>query len=63
MLNWNLLAAYRGPAGPVSGENIGAALRLMGLGMLGIFIVMLLIYLVVYLLNKGTGRGNGKDDD
>lgn len=65
MLNWNLLAAYRGPVGNVSSGDISAALWLMGMGMLGIFIVMLLIYFVVYVLNKVTGKdkNNEKDDD
>ena len=58
---------YHGPVGPVSGVDIGAALRLMGLGMLGIFFVMLLICLVVVILNRVTrkdkngGRKKGKD--
>lgn len=54
---------YQGPVGPVSGGDIGAALRLMGLGMLGIFLVMLLICLVVVILNRVTAKnknGSGK---
>jgi hypothetical protein len=47
---------YQGPVGPVSGESISAALQLMGLGMLGIFVVMLLICLVVVVLNRVTGK-------
>jgi Na+-transporting methylmalonyl-CoA/oxaloacetate decarboxylase gamma subunit len=47
---------YQGPAGPVSGGNIGAAFQLMGFGMLGILIVMLLIFLVVYLMNRAASK-------
>ena len=56
---------YQGPMGPVSSGNINAALRLMGLGMLGIFLVMLLICLVVVVLNRVTGKkknGGGQTD-
>lgn len=63
MFNWISLAAYRGPVGNVNNSDIMAALQLMGMGMLGIFIVMLLIYLVVYILNKVTGKESDKDDD
>lgn len=61
MLNWNFLAAYQGPVGPVNSADIFAALGLMGKGMLGIFIVMLLIYLVTYILNRAAGsEKNGR---
>ena len=40
--------------------NVGKALLLMLLGMVGIFIVMFLLYGVVALLNKLTGK---KADD
>ena len=55
---------YRGPVGPVTGGGIDAALRLMGLDMLGIFVVMLLICLVVVVLNRVTGKkkGGGKTE-
>ncbi len=56
MLNWNLLAAYPGPVGPVKSADILSSLGLMGKGMLGIFIVMLLIYLVTYILNRTAGK-------
>lgn len=62
MLNWNLPAAYQGPVGSVSSGNISAALWLMGMGMLGIFTVMLLIYLMVHILNKVTGKSGKKTD-
>ena len=58
MFQWNLLTAYPGPVGPVRSADIFAALRVMGKGMLGIFIVMLLIYLVTYILNRTAGKGN-----
>jgi Na+-transporting methylmalonyl-CoA/oxaloacetate decarboxylase gamma subunit len=51
---------YQGPVGPVSGAAVNAALQLMGLGMLGIFLVMLLLCLVVVILNRVTGKN--KDD-
>jgi hypothetical protein len=35
-------------------ENLGVSLEVMGKGMLGIFVVMLLIYLVCLLLAKVT---------
>lgn len=55
MLNWNLLAvAFTSIMGSVSGDDIGKSLKLMGFGMLGIFVVMLVIYLVIFILNKTT---------
>lgn len=63
MLN---ILSYQGPAGPVTDGNISAALQLMGLGMLGIFAVMLLILLVVSIMNRVTGKhgpsGRKKDN-
>lgn len=53
-----LLTAYQGPVGPVSSANIGHSLELMGKGMAGIFVVMLLIFLVIVLLNKFTKKGD-----
>ncbi len=54
MLNWNLLTAFTSLLGDVQGADISKSLELMGKGMLGIFIVMLLIYLVIAILNKTT---------
>ena len=54
MLNWNLLTAFTSLLGDVKGADISKSLELMGKGMLGIFIVMLLIYLVIAILNKTT---------
>ena len=42
---WNFFAS-------ISGENLGAALKIVGVGMLGIFIVTGVIILTVLLLNK-----------
>ncbi len=53
---FGFLAAYAGPAGPVSSADVLTALGLMGKGMLGIFIVMALIYLLTYILNRTTGK-------
>lgn len=62
MLNFNLLAvAFTSLLGNVTNEDIGKSLRLMGLGMLGIFIVMLLIYLVTVILNYTTKKKNDED--
>lgn len=53
MLNWNLLAvAFTSLVGSVESEDISKSFALMGKGMLGIFIVMILIYLVILLLGK-----------
>jgi len=49
-----LLSAYQGPVGPVNGADIGRSLELMGKGMAGIFLVMLLIFLVIVILNRTT---------
>lgn len=42
-------------------DNVGKALLLMLLGMVGIFVVMLVIMLAVKLLNR-FGKGENKDD-
>lgn len=55
----NLLTAFNSVLGPVASEDINKSLELMGLGMLGIFIVMLLIFLVIVILGKTT---HDKDD-
>jgi hypothetical protein len=53
MLNWNLLAvAFTSLVGQVESGDITKSFALMGKGMLGIFIVMLLIYFVIYILGK-----------
>ncbi len=50
----NFLTVFQSLIGPVKGGDIGTALRLLVQGMVGIFLVMLLIYLVVVILNKAT---------
>ena len=47
-----LLSAYQGPVGPVEGADIERSLELMGKGMVGIFVVMMLIFLVIMALNR-----------
>ncbi|MVB12643.1 hypothetical protein CAFE_33840 [Caprobacter fermentans] len=49
-----LLSDYQGPVGPVNGADVGRSLELMGKGMAGIFVVMLLIFLVIVALNRWT---------
>ena len=61
MMNFNLLAiAFQSLLGPVQEKDISGSLRLMLLGMVGIFVVMLLIFIVIVVLNKAT---NKKSDD
>lgn len=55
MLNWNLLTAFTSVVGEVKSVDIEKSFELMGKGMLGIFLVMLLIFLVIFLLNRFTG--------
>ncbi|CAB1256076.1 conserved protein of unknown function [Ruminococcaceae bacterium BL-6] len=56
-MNLNLLAiAFHSVLGNVESSDISRSLELMGKGMLGIFIVMVLIYLVTVLLDKVTGK-------
>jgi hypothetical protein len=47
---------YQGPMGQVTGDSLNAALQAMGFGMLGIFLVMLLICAVVVVLNRVTEK-------
>ncbi len=42
--------------GPVDSAVLMNALKLMLFGMVSIFIVIVLIYLVIYILNKATGK-------
>jgi len=61
MINFNLLAiAFQSLLGPVQEKDISGSLRLMLLGMVGIFVVMLLIFIVIVVLSKVT---NPKNDD
>ena len=57
----NLLAkAFDSALGPVQTEDIMKSLELMGKGMLGIFVVMVLIFILIFCLNRFTG--NKKED-
>ncbi len=57
----NLLAkAFDSALGPVQTEDIMKSLELMGKGMLGIFVVMVLIFVLIFCLNRFTG--NKKED-
>ena len=52
---------YTGPMGSYSQENLMKSFQLMGMGMLGILVVMLLIWLVIFLLNRFTGNKKDKE--
>lgn len=56
MMNWNFLTAFTSIIGTVQNADIEKSFKLMGLGMLGIFIVMLLIFLVIFVLNVTTSK-------
>ena len=57
-----LLTAYQGLVGPVESVSISRSLELLGKGMVGIFVVMLLIYLIIVVLNKATSnKTNNKE--
>ena len=64
MFGWNplhlLSVLYETVLGEVSSESIMKSLELMWKGMLGIFIVIVLIYLVIVILNKATGKKQDK---
>lgn len=53
MLLLNYMAiAFHSVLGPVESSALNGSLMLMLKGMVGIFIVMLLIYVVIYVLGK-----------
>ena len=57
----NLLAkAFDSALGPVQTEDIMKSLELMGKGMLDIFVVTVLIFILIFCLNRFTG--NKKED-
>ena len=64
MFGWNplhlLSVLYETVLGEVSSESVMKSLELMWKGMLGIFIVIVLIYLVIVILNKATGKKQDK---
>ena len=47
-----LNTAFQSALGPVDMEDIWRSLRLMLEGMVGIFVVMVLIFLVIFILGK-----------
>ncbi len=49
-----LTVLFRSVLGDVQSEDLWSSLELMGKGMIGIFVVMLLIALVILILNKTT---------
>ena len=53
--------AFNSALGPVDLEDIWKSLRLMLEGMVGIFVVMVLIFLVIFILSRTFDRK--KDDD
>lgn len=53
--------AFNSALGPVDLEDIWKSLRLMLEGMVGIFVVMVLIFLVIFILSRAFDRK--KDDD
>ena len=53
--------AFSSALGPVDLEDIWKSLRLMLEGMVGIFVVMVLIFLVIFILSRTFDRK--KDDD
>lgn len=64
MMNFNLLAiAFQSLLGPVQDKDVSGSLKLMLFGMVGIFVVMLLIFLVIVALSKTTGKKNDDEDD
>ena len=61
MMQLNAMAVlFKSLMGDVSGADVSKSFELMGKGMLGIFIVMVLIYGVFVMLNKSTGSKNTK---
>lgn len=61
-MNFTLLAiAFQSLLGPVQDKDIFGSLGLMLKGMVGIFVVMVLIYVVIFVLSKVTGKKNEDD--
>ncbi|MBC8533760.1 hypothetical protein IAG03_07030 [Clostridiales bacterium NSJ-40] len=51
---------YQTVLGEVTDENVYKALELMGKGMLGIFVVIVIIYLAIVILNKVTAKNDSE---
>ena len=61
-MQYNFLdTAFNSALGPVDLEDIWKSLRLMREGLVGIFVVMVLIFLVIFILSRTFDRK--KDDD
>lgn len=56
---YSAIASIRVDAETMS-ANVYKSLELLAKGMLGIFIVMLLIFIVIYVLNRTTAKPEGK---
>ena len=54
---------FQSALGTVNQETLMLALKLMLYGMVGIFIVMVLIYAVIVILNKTTAKEAKKEKD
>mgnify|MGYP004647698561 FL=1 len=52
---------FQSALGTVNEESLMQALKLMLYGLVGIFIVMVLIYAVIVVLNKVTAKEAGKE--
>ena len=59
----NILIAVASGSDVPREQNIKDSLKIMGQGMLGIFVVMLLIYLVVVILNKVTHDSSEEENN
>ena len=55
--------AFNSALGPVDLEDIWKSLRLMLEGMVGIFVVMVLIFLVIFILSRTFDRKEDDDTD
>lgn len=53
---------YQSVIGTAKTSDILASLELMLKGMIGIFVVMLIIFLIIYLLNRFTGQKKDNED-
>ena len=51
---------YQTVLGEVTDENVYKALELMGKGMLGIFVVIVIIYFALVILNKVTAKNDSE---
>ena len=60
-MNHILNVAFNSLMGPVESSDIGSSFLLKLQGMLGIFIVMVLIYVVILILGK-VGKSKPKND-